>query len=82
MLIGSKSFLITLLEMIFDRNPISFNIEKHASVLNPKFLLLQPLDVCKAVMQRLLFTLDQLKMICSSQGDQALSEFSSSTPPA
>ena len=35
------------------------------------------MDVCKSLLQRVLFTLVHLKMICSSQADLALYEFSS-----
>ena len=72
----ARKFLITLLEKMFNKSHISFNIVKRAAVLDPKFFLLRPLDVYKSVLQRLLFTLVQLKIICSSHADQALSEFS------
>ena len=40
---------------MFGKNPISVIILKHASVLDPKTLVSQPLDVCKSLFQRLLF---------------------------
>ena len=53
----AREFLVTLLEKMFDKNPISFNIVKYASVLDPKILLSQPLNVCKSLFQRLVFAL-------------------------
>ena len=73
--IDAREFLVTLLEKMFDKNPISFHLFKYASVLDPKVLVSQPLDVCKSLFQRLLFTLVHLRNICSSQADPALSEF-------
>ena len=52
-------------------------IVKYGSVLDLKVLVSQPLDVCKSLFQRLLFTLVYLKIICSSQADLAFYEFSS-----
>ena len=75
--VDAREFLITLLKKMFHKNPISFSIVKYASVLDPKVLVTQPLDACKLMCQRLLYNLVHLKMICSSQADQALSEFSS-----
>ena len=75
--IDAREFLVTLLERMFDKNPISFSIVKYESVLHPKVFLSQPLDVCKSLFQKLLFTLVHLKIICLSQADLALYEFSS-----
>ena len=36
--IDEIEFLVTLLEKAFDKNPISLNIVKYASVLDPKVL--------------------------------------------
>ena len=73
----ARRFLVTLLEKVFDKNSISFNIVQYASVLDLEVLESQPVDVCKSFFQRLLFTLVHLKITCSSQADIALSEFSS-----
>ena len=69
--------LVKLLMKMYDKNPILFNVVKYASVLDPKFLVSEPLDVCKSLFQMLLFTLINLKIVYSSQADLALSEFSS-----
>ena len=69
--------LVKLLKKMYDKNPILFNVVKYASVLDPKFLVSEPLDVCKSLFQMLLFTLINLKIVYSSQADLALSEFSS-----
>ena len=70
--IDGREFLVTLLE---NNNPISFSVVKYASVQDPKVLVLQPLNLCKSLFQKLLFTLINLKIICSSQADLAVSEF-------
>ena len=63
---------------MFDNNPISSNKVKYASVLDPKDLVSQPLDVCKSLIQRLILTLVHLKIKYSSQANlekQALNPF-------
>ena len=40
--IDAREFLVTLLEKMFDKNPISFNIVKYASILDPNVLFSQP----------------------------------------
>ena len=47
--IDPREFLVTLLEKMFDKNPISFNIVKYPSVLDPKVLVSQSLYVCKSL---------------------------------
>ena len=75
--IDAREFLVALLEKMFDKNPISFNIVTYASVLDPKVLQPQPLDLCKSLFQSLLFSLVHLKLKCSSQADLVLYEFPS-----
>ena len=75
--VDTREFLVTLLEKMFDKKPISFNIVKYASVLDPKVLVPQLLNVWKSLSQRLLFTLVHLEIKGSSQADLALYEFSS-----
>ena len=58
----AREVLTVPLEKIFDSSSISFTILKHASLLDPKVVLPQPLDVCKEMMQRLLFNIALLKI--------------------
>ena len=46
--IVAKEFLVTLLEKMFRKNPLSFNIVKYMSVFDPKVLLNQVPSVCKS----------------------------------
>ena len=47
--IDESEFPDFLLESMFDKNPVSFNIFKYGSVLDPKVLVSQPLDICKSL---------------------------------
>ena len=75
--IEAKEFLVTLLEKMFRKNPLSFNIVKYMSVFDPKVLLNQAPRVCKSLFGKLVCALVGSKIISSSQGDKALSEFTS-----
>ena len=83
--IEAREFLVTLLEKMFRKNRlsfnivkyISFNIVKYMSVFDPKVLLNQAPSVCKSLFGKLVCALVGSKIISSSQGDKALSEFTS-----
>ena len=49
----AKEFQVTLLKKMLNKNPILFSLVKYASVLDPKVLVLQPLNICKSLFQRL-----------------------------
>ena len=51
--IDAKEFQVTLLKKMLNKNPILFSLVKYASVLDPKVLVLQPLNICKSLFQRL-----------------------------
>ena len=69
--IEAREFLVTLLEKMFQKNPLLFNIVKYMSVFDPKVLLNQAPSVCKSLFGKLVCAFVGLKIISSSQGDKA-----------
>ena len=73
--IEAREFLVTLLEKMFRKNLLSSNTVKYMPVFNPKVLLNRALSLCKSLFGKLVCALVGSKIISSSQGDKALSEF-------
>ena len=73
--IEAREFVDTLLEKMFRKNPLSFNILKYMLVFDPKVLLSQAPSVCKSLFGKFVCALVGPKIISSFQGDKALSEF-------
>ena len=75
--VEAREFLVAMMEKIFQKNLLSFQFVQYATAFDPKVLLNQAPGDCKSLFGKLMPVLVGLKIVPSTQADEALSEFTS-----